>query len=356
MERRDADPDCGPVTGDLPDRDSVAILSVATSSGVIVDLCGQAQELLHATSAELLGADLVAALARASLVEVGVVAQALQQQRLQRWTTGEPPNERSFQAKRYSAATVDFVVVAEQTCALRERRELTWALTALEKLQALTLTAGAVGPLAHDLNNMLTAILAQAALGLELSSADPRVAQLLRCVCDAAGRASHLTRALLQLGRSDCVGVAHTELNRTVREAMGIVRMVVGEAIAVVFDLAEGSLPVALAPAVLERILLNLVANARDAIPAAGEIEISTRRVGEAALLAVKDNGQGMSTRVVARALEPAFSTKESGSGLGLALARRTVESTGGKVLLRSDVGIGTTVEVWLPLVPRRPE
>ena len=234
-----------------------------------------------------------------------------------------------------------------------------------QKMDAIGSLAGGV---AHDFNNLLSIILTSTSLILErLPGADPlrdEIEQIQR----AGERASELTRRLLAFGRQQILSPRVVSISQVVRGVEAMARRLVGEAIEItLLDLAEGA-NVRVDPSQLEQVVMNLVANARDAMREGGRltIEIVTTALdetyaashhgvvpGEYVMLAVTDTGVGMPPEVQQRMFEPFFTTKRPGDGTGLGLATvfGIVKQSGGHVWVYSEVGKGSTFKVYLPRV-----
>ncbi|MCA1995837.1 MAG: PAS domain S-box protein [Armatimonadetes bacterium] len=225
------------------------------------------------------------------------------------------------------------------------------------------------GGLAHDSNNMLGVILGQAALALEQLPEDDALRVPLREIIKAAERSAALTRKLLAFSRRQATESRVVELNHTVEEALGMLRALLPESIALDWTPDEAAGAVRMDPALLDQVLTNLVVNARDAIGDRGTIRISTGSVapdrgqglaGEqacegrvCALLAVEDDGCGMDSETLEHIFEPFFTTKPpgEGTGLGLATVYGMVHQHGGSIRVRSELGRGTRFEILLPQV-----
>jgi len=232
-----------------------------------------------------------------------------------------------------------------------------------QKMEAVGRLAGGV---AHDFNNMLTAVLGYCELSLAgLREDDPLHADLSE-IRRAGLRASSLTRQLLAFSRKQVLEPRALDLNEAVRGLEKMLRRLIGEDIELRFALA-GALGTVLAdPGQVEQVVLNLVVNARDAMPRGGRLTIETQNVeldeayaashadvrpGRYAMLAVGDTGSGMGPEVVAHLFEPFFTTKEKGKGTGLGLSTvyGIVKQSRGHVLAYSEPGRGSTFKVYLP-------
>ncbi|MBK8004510.1 MAG: response regulator [Gemmatimonadetes bacterium] len=245
------------------------------------------------------------------------------------------------------------------------RRALEEQLRQAQKMEAVGKLAGGV---AHDFNNLLTAITGYAdeiRTGLPASHALRGDAEE---VLAAAERAASLTRQLLAFSRQQVLQPSVLDLRTVVSEAGGMLRRLIGEDIGFETTFGPGAAWVRVDRGQLEQVILNLVVNARDAMPGGGVLQIATglRVLGEAEATAqvdlapgpyvtftVRDSGVGMSAEVRQRAFEPFFTTKGpgKGTGLGLATVYGIVRQSGGAVALESAEGRGTTVTILFPLV-----
>ncbi len=246
---------------------------------------------------------------------------------------------------------------ARLTAAIAERDKAERALLQAQRLEAIGQLTGGV---AHDFNNLLAAIVGN----LELLSAKLTDAPLRRHIdaaLAAAWRGGRLTQQLLAYARQQRMVPTSVDINRLVAGMDGLLRHTLGGLVQV-----ETALDPALWPALtdatqLELVLLNLAINARDAMPGGGVLQIVTRNATDAAgpddlepaeyvMITVTDTGTGMTAEVLARAFEPFFTTKEvgRGSGLGLAQAYGFARQSGGTMRLKSVLGRGTTVELFL--------
>ena len=239
------------------------------------------------------------------------------------------------------------------------RRLLEQRLSAAEKMEAVGRLAGGV---AHDFNNLLTVISGYASvLRRELGEREE-----LREITHAADQASALTRQLLAFSRRQVLHPRVLDLNEIVGGMEPMLHRIIGDDVQVAVSLEPGLCVVEADRAQLERVVLNLAANARDAMPHGGRLTLETGHVelGEEAVarhgeghpgphvvLAVSDTGVGMSEEVRRRLFEPFFTTKDSatGTGLGLATVFGVVKQSGGSIYVYSEEGHGTTFKVYLP-------
>ena len=286
----------------------------------------------------------------------------------------EFPATLSAAAVRLDATEVFVTTVhddTDRTCAERAGRQihdLTEQLRRSQKVGALGRLAGGV---AHDFNNLLQVIGGYAeALGAEgLDGAARR--RLVRTIRGATDRAASLTRQLLAFGRRQVLVPEVVDLNVTVRTMERLASRLIGEHIRCVSVLAPDVSAVRVDPGQIEQVLLNLVLNARDAMPEGGRLEISTANVTRVApwttpsmlatvppgawvLVTVRDTGAGMDQHTAAQAFEPFFTTKDAthGSGLGLSMVYGIVKQSGGFTWIDSVPGAGASVHVLLPAVP----
>ncbi|MFZ5861681.1 MAG: response regulator [Nitrospirota bacterium] len=257
----------------------------------------------------------------------------------------------------------DALVVTAVVRDVSERRRLETQLRHAQKMEAVGRLAGGV---AHDFNNLLTAMLGFSSLGLEQMAPDHPVRPYLDEVRKAAKRAASLTSQLLAFGRRQLLEPRVTDLNAIVRDLDRMLRILVGEDIAMEVRLANPLGLVRVDPAQFEHVIVNLVVNARDAMPRGGRLTIETAEThvedpvtlvpagavpGTYVSLTVGDTGVGMDAETKSRVFEPFFSTKEQGkgTGLGLSTAYGIVTQSEGYFAVDSDVGRGTRFQVLLP-------
>ena len=231
--------------------------------------------------------------------------------------------------------------------ALQEREVLQEQLRQSQKLETVGTLAGGI---AHDVNNQLTAILGQIGLSLELLPEDHPVRRNLQAAEDATRRCAETTRALLAFSRPSRAELRSLDLNRVIREGLLLLGRIIDGRINLVTDLAE-DLPAVLGDQVqLEQVLVNLVVNAQDALPAGGTLEVGTGLKGDEVIFWVRDNGVGMSPEVQAKIFEPFFTTKPmgKGTGLGLSMVMGLVQAQGGSITVQSEWGVGSLFTVHL--------
>jgi CheY-like chemotaxis protein/two-component sensor histidine kinase len=223
------------------------------------------------------------------------------------------------------------------------------------------------GGIAHDFNNLLTAILGFSEMArAEISQQSP-VAERLRVIQEAGEKAAALTRQLLAFSRKQVLEVKVVDIDRIVENLAKILRRTIGEDVQLDIRAAPGAKCVKADAGQLEQVLMNLAVNARDAMPQGGRLTIDTGLVdldegytrdhagvipGLYVMLAVSDNGQGMSREVQEKIFEPFYSTKgDRGTGLGLSTVYGIVRQHGGHINVYSEPLVGTTFKIYLPLV-----
>jgi signal transduction histidine kinase/CheY-like chemotaxis protein len=263
---------------------------------------------------------------------------------------------------RELAATLERRVV-ERT------EQLNQAHAALRQTQKLEAMGQLTGGVAHDFNNLLAPIMGSLDLLKRRGVGSDREKRLIDAALEATHRAKTLVHRLLAFARRQPLRPAAVDIATLLTEMKPLVETTLGAQIRLSFDLAS-ELPAAVADrSQLEMAVLNLAANARDAMPNGGELSVSARleeigqghRAGLAAgsyiRLAVADTGCGMSEEISRRAIEPFFSTKGvgKGTGLGLSMVHGLASQLGGALILNSAHGRGTEVELWLPRSAERP-
>ncbi len=270
----------------------------------------------------------------------------------------ERPVEVALQDTEWRGRPARIALVLDRS----EETALEEQLRHAQRMDALGQLTGAV---AHDFNNLLTAVSGPLELALmELDEGHP-VREELTEGLTAVRSASRLTRQLLTFSRKRVSRPRPVELNETLRSLQGMLERLMPEGLAYAAELEDLGGSVVIDPAHLEQVLVNLVVNARDAMPGGGRLCIRTRRVsgssgllrrrdglhpGDHAVLEVSDTGHGMDHDTRVRAFEPFFTTRERGTGLGLSTVFGIVRQAGGFIRVESESGSGTTMQVHLPL------
>ena len=243
----------------------------------------------------------------------------------------------------------------------RETQRLTTQLNRAERLDALGQLASGI---AHDFNNLLSVILHNLRFALDELPPDTTAARDLGHARAAAERAAALTRQLLIFARQDGGSPTDVDVDAVVRDLAAMLEHTVGSHIEIDLDLDAGA-AIHADRSRIEQVLVNLIINARDAMPRGGSLRIATRVVvdllgqgpglapGRYVTLEVSDTGAGMAPETAQRAFEPFFTTKPPGQGTGLGLATvfGVATASGGTATIDSAPGLGTTVSVWFPCV-----
>jgi signal transduction histidine kinase/ActR/RegA family two-component response regulator len=236
----------------------------------------------------------------------------------------------------------------------------------LRQAQKMEAVGQLTGGIAHDFNNLLTVITGSLELILRHAAGHEAITRLATAAEHAAERGARLTASLLSFARKQPLSPEPLDINTLIREFTPLLRRAVGEIIQLEVDLASSVPETNTDAAHCQSALLNLVINARDAMPAGGRLTIATQTVtlsaseltsnpdarpGEFVAMAVRDSGSGMTPDVVARAFDPFFTTKDlgKGSGLGLSQVYGFVRQSGGHVAIESRLGEGTSVSIFLP-------
>lgn len=246
---------------------------------------------------------------------------------------------------------------AEQRDRLRDQ------LSSAQKLESIGQLAGGV---AHDFNNIVQVVLANARFAADEKTDRESMLQALREIEETAERAAHLTRQLLAFGRKQPMTPTVLDLNDLLRQNLQLLGRLLPENIEVDFRPQSGVVAAAVDAGQFDRVITNLCVNARDAMPNGGRLRISSRmdeidtddprhepwaKPGPYVVISIEDTGHGMDTEIRRRAFEPFFTTKRDGigSGLGLAMVDGIVRQHDGLVRLRSAPGEGASFELYFP-------
>jgi PAS domain S-box-containing protein len=235
-----------------------------------------------------------------------------------------------------------------------------------QKMEAIGLLAGGI---AHDFNNLLTAISGYAELARLHLGADTTVAPMLGSVIDASGKAAALTQQLLAFSRKQPLMLASQDLSAIITKVGDILECLVGDNIKIKTCLAADLGHVEVDASQIEQVILNLAVNARDAMPQGGTLSITTGKAsfddeeppqecseqsGSYVRLSVSDTGTGIDSETANHIFEPFFTTKEPGvgTGLGLSVVFGIIEQHGGWIQTDTELGRGTTFDIYLPVIP----
>jgi two-component system, cell cycle sensor histidine kinase and response regulator CckA len=255
--------------------------------------------------------------------------------------------------------------ISERKRAEEARHASQLRLQQSQKLEAIGELAGGV---AHDFNNLLTAIIGYTDLSLKRAGLENSIHGNLEETRKAAERAAALIRQLLAFSRKQILEPKVLDLNLVVQDMHKMLKRLIGENIDLATRPAENLGRVKADPSQVEQIIMNLVVNARDAMPRGGKVMIETAnakldnhnalkhvsiKTGEYVMLAVTDTGSGMDRETQARIFEPFFTTKEigKGTGLGLSTVYGIVKQSGGNIWVYSEPGMGTVFKVYLPRI-----
>ncbi len=253
---------------------------------------------------------------------------------------------------------------------ITDRKRLEEQLLHAGKMEAIGQLAGGM---AHDFNNILTAILGYCSLLTHELPKDEPASDKVHQVKLAARKAADLTKQLLAFSRKQVLDVKTTDLNEIVSDTGGLLRRLIGEDVELIIALDPLPGPVQADQVQVQQILMNLVVNARDAMPKGGKLTIETTNValdneysriypevqpGKYVMFAVSDTGKGMDPQTILRIFEPFFTTKEKGlgTGLGLATVYGIVKQHRGHIAVYSEPGRGTTFKVYFPLAEFLPD
>jgi signal transduction histidine kinase len=268
---------------------------------------------------------------------------------------------------RVEARTIDLAVAnRELKEEIAERQAAQEQLRQSQKMEAIGTLAGGV---AHDFNNILTAIMGFGSILRVKLEGEAILSQYANNILIAAGKAAKLTHSLLAFSRKQIIETKREEINEIVRTIDEILHRVIGEDIELRCSFAPEELVIMGDSGQIEQVLMNLAVNARDAMPAGGVLSIRTERVelseglldaslkpGSYARITVSDTGCGIDEDIRQQIFEPFFTTKEvgKGTGLGLSIVYGIIRQHGGEVTVQSEVGKGTNIRIHLPLVASR--
>ncbi len=253
--------------------------------------------------------------------------------------------------------------ITERKRAEQERETLQAQLAQAQKMESIGRLAGGI---AHDFNNMLTVILGYATLCRKAMANDPKLESHMGEIVKAATRSKEITEKLLGFSRQQIIAPVPSNLNGIIADLKEPLSRLIGEDIELIFNPRSGLWKVVVDSAQINQVLLNLVVNARDAMPNGGKLRIEAANVdlseefcwrhpearrGRYVLLTVRDTGIGMDHDTMSHIFEPFFTTKDNpeGTGLGLATVYGIVQQNGGFITVESELQIGTVFRIYLP-------
>ncbi len=276
----------------------------------------------------------------------------------------------SFEASPIFNSSRTLIAAIETLQDITERKRLEEQLLQAQKIEAVGQLAGGV---AHDFNNILTAIVGYAHLTLMKMPQDEPLRKNVEQILQASDKAAALTQSLLAFSRKQIMTPKPVDLNDIVKRLEKLLIRLIREDIQIATTYTADALTIFADTGQIEQVLMNLVTNARDAMPLGGRIVIKTEtmqmdshfieahgygKAGKYALLSVSDNGQGMEAKIRERIFEPFFTTKEQGkgTGLGLAMVYGIIKQHEGFIDVYSEPGKGTTFKIYLQLSTGRVE
>ncbi len=247
---------------------------------------------------------------------------------------------------------------------ITEHKLLEGQMRHAQKMEAVGQLAAGV---AHDFNNILTVIIGYVGLLKLKAQKGSKLLADLELIDTAAGMGARLVQELLSFSRKKVTHPEQLDLNALVKQALNLLRQLVGPQLKIHASLNPAALSVMVDSLSLEQVLMNLATNARDAMAEGGQLTITSEQVslgheftahngfglpGDYALLSLSDNGRGMAAETVQKIFEPFFTTKEvgKGTGLGLAISYSIIKQHQGYIICRSEPGQGTTFQIYLPL------
>jgi len=353
-----------------------AIVILDVSTGRFCDANREAEELFGCTRERLLSigpGELSAPVQRDEVDWASFYAAALDEVIagkivVREWAV-RGPNDKpmTLEVRLRRLPSSDAVLIRGSLFDVTARKRAENQLAEVQRLEAVARLAGGV---AHDFNNMLTVIIAGVQLALaELPEGHPARADLEDAM-SAGERSALITRQLLAFGRKQAETRIAVNLSHYIDSMIPVLERLVGEDVELVSEVADPLENVQIGSGHVAQILLNLVANARDAMPSGGRITLQTANVvlehehepghdgvppGRYAMMTVADTGQGIPASVLPHIFEPFFTTKalHRGTGLGLSTVYGIVKQEGGHIWIDSEVGRGTTFKVYLPMIAK---
>jgi PAS domain S-box-containing protein len=247
---------------------------------------------------------------------------------------------------------------------MKTQRALEKAREELHQAQKMEAIGQLTGGIAHDFNNLLMAVLGSLEIARKRLPHDAAVIPLIDNAMQGAQRGAALTQRMLAFSRRQELQFEQVDVNALLNGMKELLQRSLGQAVSVEMDLPDQLPRISSDPNQLETAIINLALNGRDAMSGSGQIDVSARHLtipgevsgpvlsGEYVCIAVADTGEGMDAETLQRATTPFFTTKGigKGTGLGLSMVLGLTEQSGGKLLLKSEKGVGTIVELWFPI------
>jgi len=325
-------------------RDGEVLFAHAPDGGRVL---AAAEDILHRKAADILpGPD-----ARRALAAFGAALDEGTMQELD-FSVQAQDGPRHFEA-RIMPTTRDQVIaivrdVTDRMAAQEERRLLENQLLQAQKMESLGVMAGGV---AHDMNNVLAAILGLASANVEVASPGSLAHDSFSTIVKAAERGGTLVKGLLTFARTTPSEGRPLDVNALIRDELRLLERTTFATVSPALELAQDLLPIRGEAGALSHALMNLCVNAVDAMPGGGALTLRTRNAEGWVEVEVEDSGTGMSRDVLERAMDPFFTTKApgKGTGLGLAMVYATVRAHQGTLTLESEPGRGTVARMRFP-------
>ncbi|HEX2949219.1 MAG TPA: histidine kinase N-terminal 7TM domain-containing protein [Armatimonadota bacterium] len=348
--------------------DGVIVLDMALQ---VVDVNRMAQQIIERATNEIIGHNIREAWPAAETVLQQLLTDAQQASDTAEYADQKQQwyDIRVSPVRNWHHEEIGYLLVLRDITELKrselERAQLTIQLRQLQKLEAIGLLAGGM---AHDINNLLVPIVGYTELAQLQAGTDNRLTKQLQYIHDAANHASVFTRQLLTFSRKQVLAMRDVNIAETFRDFIRILQGLVGKSYQLVANLETRVDTVSADPALLQQVLMNLVINARDAMPDGGEIHIELTNVivetvghhdtlshtpGAYVLITVQDHGEGMDTETLSHIFEPFYTTKGQGkgTGLGLTMVDGIIKQHNGSISVESHPGQGTTVRILLPTI-----
>ncbi len=219
----------------------------------------------------------------------------------------------------------------------------------LQRSQRLDLVGRLASGIAHDFNNLLSVALTLTELARDNIPPDHPSYANLRRAAEAGEQAAQLAEQLLAFGRQRRAAKRRVDVNAVAQRSLELLRSTLPPSIDVVHSLKDADLCVQADEMQLQQVLMNLCLNARDSMPEGGRLVVRTELADSWVHLSVEDTGQGIAEGIKDKIFDPFFSTKERGTGLGLAVVQQIVENFGGRIEVSSRAGVGSRFDIWLP-------